>query len=111
MEQFSNDGRPRRREYSKPFKAQVVAQCAQPGASVGGVALAGRIRSSCNFDWIFPSVFVPELAVALAGLCLGAWVIGLCWPSDIFPLRLSEADVAPSSSAFKRSERLLVAAC
>lgn len=47
MEQFSNDGRPRRREYSKPFKPQVIAQCGQPGASVGGVALSGSgIRTS-----------------------------------------------------------------
>lgn len=38
--QFSNDGQPRRRECSKPFKAQVAAQRAQPGANIGGVALA-----------------------------------------------------------------------
>ncbi len=52
MEQFSNDGRPRRREYSKPFKAQVVAQCAQPGASVGGVALAHGLHSNMVHRWI-----------------------------------------------------------
>lgn len=32
MEQFSNEGRRRRREYTKEFKAQLVAACAQPGA-------------------------------------------------------------------------------
>jgi len=52
VEQFSNDGRPRRREYSKPVKAQVVAQCAQPGASVGGVALAHGLHSNMVHRWL-----------------------------------------------------------
>ena len=52
MEQFSNDGRPRRREYSKPFKAQVVAQCGQPGASVGGVALSHGLHSNMVHRWL-----------------------------------------------------------
>jgi transposase len=52
MEQFSNDGRPRRREYSQPFKVQVVAQCRQPGASVGGVALAHGLHSNMVHRWI-----------------------------------------------------------
>ena len=52
MEQFSNDGRPRRREYSKTFKAQVVAACAQPGASVGGVALSQGLHANMVHRWI-----------------------------------------------------------
>ena len=52
MEQFSNDGRPRRREYSKTFKAQVVAACAQPGASVGGVALSHGLHANMVHRWI-----------------------------------------------------------
>ena len=52
MEQFSNDGRPRRREYSKAFKAQVVAACAQPGASVGGVALSQGLHANMVHRWI-----------------------------------------------------------
>ncbi|MFN7712542.1 MAG: IS66-like element accessory protein TnpA [Curvibacter sp.] len=52
MEQFSNDGRPRRREYSKAFKAQVVAQCRRPGASVGGVALAHGLHPNMVHRWI-----------------------------------------------------------
>lgn len=52
MEQFSNDGRPRRREYSKPFKAQVVAQCGEPGASVGGVALSHGLHSNMVHRWL-----------------------------------------------------------
>ena len=52
MEQFSNKGRPRRREYSKAFKAQVVAACAQPGASVGGVALSHGLHANMVHRWI-----------------------------------------------------------
>ena len=52
MEQFSNDGRPRRREYSKAFKTQVVAQCGQPGASVGGIALSYGLHSNMVHRWI-----------------------------------------------------------
>ncbi|WP_454239188.1 transposase [Pseudomonas viridiflava] len=28
-----------RRSYSKPFKAQIIQECAQPGASIASVAL------------------------------------------------------------------------
>ena len=52
MEQFSNDGRPRRRDYSKAFKAQVLAQCGQPGASIGGVALSHGLHSNMVHRWI-----------------------------------------------------------
>lgn len=52
MEQLSNDGRPRRREYSKAFKAQVVAQCGQPVASVGGVALFHGLHSNAVHRWL-----------------------------------------------------------
>ena len=52
MEQSLNQGRPRRREYSKQFKAEVLARCAQPGASVGGVALAQGLHSNMVHRWI-----------------------------------------------------------
>jgi transposase len=52
MEQFSNGGRPRRREYSKEFKAQLVAACAQPGASVGGLALSHGLHANMVHRWI-----------------------------------------------------------
>ena len=35
MEQFLNQDRPWRREYSQQFKAEILALCAQPGASPG----------------------------------------------------------------------------
>ena len=52
MEQFANDGRPRRREYSKAFKAQVLNECAQPGSSVGGVALSHGLHSNMVHRWL-----------------------------------------------------------
>lgn len=52
MEQISNQGRSRRREYSLDFKAEVLAKCHQPGASVGGVALAHGLHSNMVYRWI-----------------------------------------------------------
>ncbi len=52
MEQSLNQERRRRREYSQQFKAEVLARCAQPGASVGGVALAQGLHSNMVHRWI-----------------------------------------------------------
>lgn len=52
MENSLNQDRPRRREYSKQFKAEVLERCAQPGASVGGVALAHGLHSNMVHRWI-----------------------------------------------------------
>lgn len=66
MEQFSNEGRPRRREYSKEFKAQLVAAYAQPGASVGGVALSHGLHANMVHRWIRESGTVRTLPGACA---------------------------------------------
>ena len=52
MEQSLNQERPRRREYSPQLKAEILALCAQPGASVGGVALAHGLHSNMVHRWI-----------------------------------------------------------
>ncbi len=52
MEQSLSQDRPRRREYSKQFKAEVLERCAQPGVSVGGVALAHGLHSNMVHRWI-----------------------------------------------------------
>jgi transposase len=41
----------RRRQYSAAFKAQVVAECEVPGASVAKVALAHGINSNIVHGW------------------------------------------------------------
>ena len=52
MEQFINANRPRRREYSKQFKADILAKCAQPAATIGGVALSHGLHSNMVHLWI-----------------------------------------------------------
>ena len=68
MEHSLNQDRPRRRDYSNQVKAQVLDRCAQPGASVGGVALAHGLHSNMVHRWIreqrerqaaVPPAFVP----------------------------------------------------
>ncbi len=44
MDQVSTVQRPRRREYSVEFKASVLEQCRQPGASLAGIALCHGIN-------------------------------------------------------------------
>ena len=44
--------RPRRREYSAQFKASVLEQCRQPGASLAGVALRQGINPNMVHRWM-----------------------------------------------------------
>ena len=41
----------KRRRYSAELKAQVLSQCAQPGASVAGVALSHGINANIVHKW------------------------------------------------------------
>jgi len=43
--------RTRVRAYAPEFKAQVLAECAQPGASVAKVALANRLNTNMIHTW------------------------------------------------------------
>ena len=52
MDQVSTAKRPRRREYSVEFKASVLKQCRQPGASLAGVALGHGINPNMVHRWI-----------------------------------------------------------
>jgi transposase len=45
------EGRRGRRRHSAEFKQQVLADCAQPGTSVAGVALAHRINANLVQKW------------------------------------------------------------
>lgn len=46
---------------NKEFKAQLVAVCAQPGASVGGVALSHGLHANMAHQWILESGTVRTL--------------------------------------------------
>ncbi|WP_256681522.1 transposase [Pseudomonas sp. PAMC 29040] len=43
---------PQRRSYSKSFKAQVIQECAQPGASIANVALSHSLNAKLVHKWI-----------------------------------------------------------
>jgi transposase len=43
---------PQRRSYSKYFKAQVLQECAQPGASIASVALSHNLNANLVHKWI-----------------------------------------------------------
>ena len=43
---------PTRRSYSKSFKAQVIQECAQPGASIVSIALSHNLNANLGHKWI-----------------------------------------------------------
>ncbi|KTB59980.1 MULTISPECIES: IS66-like element accessory protein TnpA [Pseudomonas] len=43
---------PQRRSYSKSFKAQVIQECAQPGASIANIALSHSLNANLVHKWI-----------------------------------------------------------
>ncbi|EPM72636.1 hypothetical protein A584_04250 [Pseudomonas syringae pv. theae ICMP 3923] len=43
---------PTHRSYSKPFKIQVIQECAQPGASIASIALHHNLNANLVHKWI-----------------------------------------------------------
>ncbi|WP_435036333.1 transposase [Pseudomonas neuropathica] len=43
---------PTRRSYSKSFKAEVIQECAQPGASIASIALSHGLNANLVHKWI-----------------------------------------------------------
>ncbi|UZM13115.1 transposase [Pseudomonas kielensis] len=43
---------PQRRTYSKSFKAQVIHECAEPGASIANIALSHSLNANLVHKWI-----------------------------------------------------------
>ena len=55
--------RPTRRFYSPEFKAQVMQECRQSGASVAGVAMSHGVNANIVHRWLrepTPSALVPQ---------------------------------------------------
>jgi transposase len=48
---MSNESRTRRRRHSPEVKAQILAECERPGASVAGVAMAHGINANVVHRW------------------------------------------------------------
>ena len=63
MASEAHANRPTRRFYSPEFKAQVMQECRQSGASVAGVALSHGINANIVHRWLreqAPSALVPQ---------------------------------------------------
>ncbi|MCO7054945.1 transposase [Pseudomonas juntendi] len=43
---------PQRRTYSKSFKAQVIQECFEPGASIANIALGYSLNANLVHKWI-----------------------------------------------------------
>lgn len=43
---------PQRRTYSKSFKAQVIQECSEPGASIASIALGYSLNANLVHKWI-----------------------------------------------------------
>lgn len=42
----------KRRSYSKSFKAQIIRECSQPGASIANIALSHSLNANLVHKWI-----------------------------------------------------------
>ncbi len=70
-----------RSSYSKPFKAQVVQECLQPGASVSSVAIRHGINANVIRKWL--PLYRDHLPAALPAFV----------PARVTPTRPAEAAV------------------
>ena len=95
MEQFANESRPRRREYSKAFKAQVMGECTQPGASVGGVALSHGLHANMVHRWLREARLAQTFTAHLSADASAAF-IALPLPEGL-PAATSPAPVVSTS--------------
>jgi transposase len=83
-----------RSSYPKPFKAQVVQECLQPGATLSSVAISHGINANVNRKWLLlyrdQPPFVPLRAtpkrhaetLAIIELPLGEQSITVKWPTS-----------------------------
>ncbi|MBF3109352.1 transposase, partial [Pseudomonas aeruginosa] len=58
-----------RRSYPKSFKAQIVEECTQPGASVAGVALSHGLNANLVHKWSKRLANTPPRSLLLAAWC------------------------------------------
>jgi len=106
MDTMQDNPRRSRRRHSTEFKAEVLAACAQPGASVAGVALAHGINANLVHRWrrkvmkrdrgqpsqgeltefVPMAVTAPPAAVAAEDIRIelhrGACALSIAWPTS-----------------------------
>jgi len=86
-----------RRRHSEELKAQVLAECAQPGASVAAVALAHKLNANVVHKWrrqraghaplpvtaFVPVAMPPQTPAAIrVELRRGATAVSIAWPVE-----------------------------
>ncbi|EJL01881.1 ISPpu14-like transposase, Orf1 [Pseudomonas fluorescens Q2-87] len=90
-----------RRSYSKSFKAQVIAECAQPDTSIANVALTHNLNANLVHKWIrvhaqktlaLQTAFIPVKAAPAVHQVLSATirievphskgVVVVSWPTE-----------------------------
>jgi transposase-like protein len=109
MEVSSNEGRPRRREYSQEFKTQILEQCRKPGASVGGVALSNGLHSNMVHRWIREERLRRLPARLVSGAVAQAFV---ALPLPPVPPSFNEAASAPIVQLqFQRGDLVATVQC
>jgi transposase-like protein len=72
-----------RRTHSKTFKAMLIAQCQEPGASIAAVAMAHQINDNMLRTWIRKAALAGEMATADKSIAI---------PSRIIPLQLAAVE-------------------
>ncbi|MFY3643320.1 IS66-like element accessory protein TnpA [Achromobacter xylosoxidans] len=58
--------------YPKALKAQIVAQCSQPGTSIAGVALSHGVNANLVHKWIRQAERQPSVVPAFVPVALPA---------------------------------------
>lgn len=90
-----------RRRHSAQFKAEVLAACAQPGASLAGVALAFGLNANLVRQWQRGRGTKRDLAAALPGGCAGSGAsqqfIALSLPASVAAADRRPLPAAPSA--------------
>ncbi|WP_082852916.1 IS66-like element accessory protein TnpA [Bordetella ansorpii] len=63
---------PKRRSYPKALKAQIVAECGQPGASIAAVALSHGVNANLLHKWVRQAKRQNSVAPAFVPVALPA---------------------------------------
>ncbi|MEN1361360.1 transposase, partial [Pseudomonas aeruginosa] len=77
---------PQRRTYSKSFKAQVIQECSEPGASIANIALGYSLNANLVHKWIRlhtqKTTAIQPAFIPLPSQMLGAGAArGRFWPT------------------------------
>jgi len=69
---MDTNGKRRRRWHSEQFKAEAVAACAKPGASLAGIALQRQVNANLLRRWVREASISKSLAPSLGEVAVAA---------------------------------------